>query len=150
MSRSLGIAAFLVGTTLSADALGCRTMRPSSSDLDAYSEILVGRVTGIRLDWYANRLLDKPDMVVPDAGGLAITDGSGPVRVYAVVTTARDPGERHERSFTLSGCTFNLPSLRQPALFFLGNDASYAIAVWENDPSFAGWLDELGVAPDDF
>jgi hypothetical protein len=105
-------------------------------------------VTGIHLDGYERQLLGKPDVTI-DGEAIILTDGSSPVSVTTVPTKSVRGALSGVQTVELVGCTTELPTLRERGLFFVDQDGTSAVTVWESSGhEFAYWLKQLGIESD--
>ena len=146
MSKSSALAAFVAFSSLPGLGEACNRVLPHAEQLDQYSSVFVGHVTGLHLEGYENELLGKPDVVDPELGPLVITNGAMPVSVNVAVTRAISGSASGGVKLRLAGCTFDLPELKQRGVFFVLPNGEFTAVVWERDSSgFQGWLSKLGV-----
>lgn len=150
MGRFAAPALLIATALLSMPAFACRTIEPSATTLDQYSSVFVGRVTGLHLEGYENRLLGLPDAVDSELGQISITNGAAPVSLrVAVLQTIRGPANGAVE-LRLAGCTFDLPQPKDRGIFFVLPGGSATVVVWEQDQvAFQSWLARLGVAQND-
>ena len=150
MSRFFGLAAFLGAAVLPATADACQRMEPSAETLDGYESVFVGRVTGLHLEGYENRLLSKPDLVDPELGALTITNGASLVSVRVAVSRSIRGPSSGAVELRLAGCTFDLPQLRDSGIFFVHPGGASTVVTWERDQAaYNAWLSRLGIAQND-
>jgi hypothetical protein len=148
MCRFSSLLLLLLSSLASFGAAACHRISPSP-ELDGYSAVFLGTVTGIHLHGYENRLLGKSDRSI-DGQPLTLTDGSSPVSVTAVATRSVRGASEAPLALQLVGCTTALPALKERGVFFVNPDGASAVAVWESSPQeFAHWLKQLGLQPDD-
>ena len=147
MGKFFALAAFISAFLLPATADACRRMEPSAESLDQYESVFVGRVTGLHLEGYENRLLGKADLVDPELGALNITNGASPVSVRVAVSRSIRGSSFGAVELRLAGCTFDLPQLREGGIFFVHPGGEATVVSWERDQAtYNTWLTRLGVA----
>ena len=150
MAKFVALAILLSAASLPAIADACRRMTPNTEALEQYTSVFVGRVTGLHLKGYENRLLGKPDLIDPELGPVTITNGASPVSVNVAVTQLVRGPASGAVELSLAGCTFELPQLRDRGIFFVQPDGAFAVVIWERDQAaFNAWLSRLGVAQND-
>ena len=150
MGRFAAIVFLIATALLSMPALACRNIEPSATVLDEYSSVFVGRVTGLHLKGYENQLLGVADVVGSDLGIIRITNGASPVRLRVAVLQRISGPADGAIDLGLTGCTFDVPDLKDRGIFFVRPGGSTTLVVWERDQAnFQNWLARLGAAPND-
>ncbi len=149
MCKSSVLAVLIALSAAPGVAGACRPVLPQADQLERYTSVFVGHVTGLHLEGYENKLLGTPDLLDAELGPLVITNGASPVSVNLAVTKAIRGPASGALALRLAGCTLDLPHLKDRGVFFVLPDGKFTAVVWERDASaFQGWLTRLGLAQD--
>jgi hypothetical protein len=137
-------------TLTSPAAFACHVVRPIPGEIDKFSAIFVGEVTGIRLRSYENLQLGKYDgCTIPEAGeqSICFNIASDPKETVFALPRQVIRGEiKDVIELDQNGCNRESISMKDRAIFFVNSGGTSAMIVWEDEPDFNTWLKRLGVS----
>ena len=146
----------LAAMAFTVPAGACHRFYPDPENLERYSAVFLGEVTGIRrsgreyllveCDW-ESPTQSPTDDPADELDCIEITDGAAPMMMYAFplqVIAGKADDKIHEVEPV--GCTRPWPALGDRGFIFLTGDGQNAITIWESDTkAFKQLAKRLGV-----